>query len=198
MKLDVLLPYVKDLKPTANENYVYTARDVLFGDVIFSYNSATLNLIKMTDISDDYLNKIFSLNCIKNGVDGFSNWFGVIDSPTYTNQYFSRQIQKKAMQVLGEFRNDIHHSTNIMSKTDLQTDDEFYNNILIRKSDEGAGRYICGDKVMYVAPCMLPGSKSTPIHVTIYDNPEQPYFVAAFFTHKKSNTIMTLMRFLKV
>lgn len=203
MNLNVLKPYVKDLKPTADEFYVYTAKDEFFGGVIFSMNSMAINMIQMSDISEDYFNKIYSLNCINKGFDGFLNWFGVVDSPTYTSQYVARYTQNKAMYTLKQFEKEMKLASYIDKKCMINEDPDFYNNILIRKSDEGAGRYVYkneykGDRALYLAPCMLPCSKSTPLDCVIYYIDGLNYNVVSFTSHKKTNTVVTLFRTLKV
>lgn len=203
MKLNVLEQYLKDLKPTADESYIYTLNDEFFGKVIFSKNSMCINMIQLSEISDEYLNKVFSINCIKNGIDGFSNWFGVIDNPSYTYQWVAKQTFNSAIESLRQFKQEMQCASYIGKKCLINEDPNFYNNILIRKSSEGAGRYIftdnaIGNKVMYVAPCMLPGSKSTPLDCVLYNLDGMTYNVVSFISHKKTNDVITMFRILDV
>ena len=199
MNLDIFNQYVKDLKPTASEEYVYITRDNFFGDIIYSVNSSAINFIKIPELADSYFGKMYSIDCITKSTPGFEAWFGVLNDGSYTYQYCCRHmLQKKAEFTLGGFKNDLAGSNNIQIVNNLNEDPMFYNNILLRKSSEGAGRFIYKDKVMYIAPCMLPGSKSTPIDMTIYDRAQSNYFIVVFVTHKKTNDVTTLMRFLKV
>lgn len=197
--LDMFTQYVKDLKTTASEEYVYITRDNFFGDIIFSVNSCAINVINLPVISDKYFNKMYSINSIVKSTPAFETWFGQLNGSSYTYQYYCKQILlDKSMYQLGTFKDDIVLASNIDKINDINTDEMFYNNILLRKSDEGAGRFVYKDKIIYVAPCMLPGSKSTPIDMSIYERDNCKYFVVVFTTHKKTNDIMTMMRFLKI
>lgn len=203
MKLNILESYLKDLKPTAEENYIYTLNDDFFGKIIFSKNSMCVNMIQLSEISDEYLNKVFSINCIKNGIDGFSTWFGVMDSPTYTYQWVARQALNSAVETIKQFKQEMRCASYIGKKCLINEDPEFYNNILIRKSFEGAGRYIfrdnvIGDRAMYIAPCMLPGSKSTPLDCVLYNLDGMTYSTVSFISHKKTNDVITMFRILNV
>lgn len=207
MNISVLSQYVKDLKTTSLEDYVYTSRDDFFGDVIFSYNSCYLNFMSLGIISDDYLNKMFSIKCVKDEtgtMHGYELWFGVLEQPMYTYTYVCRQWHKQAINQLASFKEDMHRATFIHKIANVNENEDFYNNILCRRSDDGAGRFVISnvtgmtDKVLYIAPCMLPGSKSTPLDMVIYDIADNGYFVVAFITHKKTGDVTTLMRFLNV
>ena len=55
---------------------------------------------------------------------------------------------------------------------------------------------IFGDKMMYIAPCMLPGSKSTPLDAIGYYRTGNDYYVASFTTHKPTNDVITLIKFI--
>ena len=46
--------YVKELKLTASDSYIYVIRDNVFGDIIFSTNSSGINMINCRDIHDKY------------------------------------------------------------------------------------------------------------------------------------------------
>ena len=204
MNINVLSQYVKDLKTTSLESYVYTSRDDFFGDIIYSYNTCYLSFMNLNIISDDYLNKMFSIKCIKDEIPGYELWFGILEQPMYTYTYVCRQWQKQSINMIKDFKKDIQNATFIHKITNLNENEAFYNDILCRKSDEGAGRFVISnvtgmtDKVLYIAPCMLPGSKSTPLDMVIYDIDECGYFVVAFITHKKTGDVTTLMRFLNV
>ena len=204
MNISILLQNVKDLKTTAMEKYVYTVRDNFFGDILFSINTTYVNFIKLSDVSNDYFDKMISIDCIKQGYPGFEIWFGVLDQAGYTYQYACRQTQLKVYRVLASFKEDMMRATFIHKISNLQEDERFYNDILLRKSDDGAGKFIISnvvgmnDKVLYIAPCMLPASKTTPLDLVIYDIAGCDYFVAAFISHKKTGDITTLMRFLNV
>lgn len=204
MNISVLTQSVKSLKTTAMEDYVYTLRDDFFGDILFSMNTTYINICRIPNLSDDYYGKMISIDCAVNEMPGFETWFGVLDSAGYTYQYMCRQKQKKVMSVFNNIKRDIQRTTSVYHINNIHEDEAFYNNILCRKASDGAGRYIIkninwiSDKVLYVAPCMLPGSKKTPLDMTIYEIEGSEYFVVSFTTHKPSGDVKTIMRMLNV
>jgi hypothetical protein len=204
MNIDTLSQSLKDLKTTAIEKYVYTTKDKFFGSIIFSINTTYINFINLDYASDEYFNKMISISCIKNGLSGYETNFGVLEQGGYTYQYSCRQTQKKAMEILSSFKEDMSNATFVHKITNLQENERFYNDILLRKSDEGAGKFIISnvtgmsDKVLYIAPCMLPASKTTPLDLVIYDIPGNNYFVVVFISHKNTGDVKTMMRFLNV
>lgn len=190
--------YIKDLKLSASEEYVYVTRDDFFGDIIFSYNSSCLNMTRCNGISNKYMNKIISVEAIKTNFY-FEYDFGYMFYRDSILAFDCRRKLSKAMEVLNGFKNDIRLSDNVQHMYELNDpEQDFYNNILSRKSGDGAGRYIFGDKVIYMAPCMLPGSKSTGLDAIGYQRNGNDYFVIVFNTHKKERDIMTLIRLLSL
>ena len=204
MNISILTQSLKDLKTTAMEKYVYTTKDNFFGSILFSVNTTYINFINLEYASDDYFDKMISISCIKNGTPGFETWFGALEQSGYTYQFSCRQMQLKAMRHLASFKEDMMRATFIHKIANLQENERFYNDILLRKSDEGAGKFIISnvtgmsDKVLYIAPCMLPASKTTPLDLVIYDIEGCNYFVAVFISHKKTGSVTTMMRFLNV
>jgi hypothetical protein len=191
--------YIKDLKLTTAEDYVYVVRDGYFGDIIFSVSSNALTLIKITTpISDKYINKMIAVDVIKEKTIGYELENGIYLSQEYIHLYNCHEKFKKARNALYGFICDIMNATSISKQNQANTDERFYNDVLLRKSDMGAGKYIMDDKIMYVAPCMLPGSKSTDIDIVSYYTQGNDYYVASFTTHKKTNDIITLMRFINI
>lgn len=190
--------YIKDLKLSANEEYVYVTRDDFFGDIIFSYNSACLNMTRCDGISDKYMNKIISVEAIKRNF--YTEYdFGYLFLQDQILAFNCRRKLFKAMGVLNMFKNDIKMSDNVQHMYKLNDpEQDFYNNILTRKADDGAGRYIFDDKIICIAPCMLPGTKSTDLDVIGYQKTGNDYFVALFNTHKKERDVVTLIRLLSL
>lgn len=191
--------YVKDLKLSASEDYIYVVDHGYVGPIVFSINSNSLNMIKInTPISDKYINKMISVDVIKGKTIGYEFDIGILSDQDYIHQYNCHEKRKRAMNVLYGFTCDIMNATSITKRNQINTDEKFYNDILSRKADMGAGRYVMDNRVMYLAPCMFPGSKSTDIDVVSYYTQGNDYFVASFTTHKKTNDIITLMRFINV
>jgi len=159
--------------------------------------SSSINMIKMTaPISDKYLNKMISVDVIKGKTVGYETEIGILSDPSFVNQFNCRSLYNKTFKTLCEFANDIARATTICRHAQVNTDQSFYNDVLIRKSDEGAGKYIMDNQVMYVAPCMLPATKTNEIDITGYYIDGCDYYVASFTTHKKTNDVITMMKFL--
>ena len=55
--------YIKELKLSTLNEYVYIIRDNIFGDVMFSPSSNGISMISCNDIHDKYFNKLY-----KNGI----------------------------------------------------------------------------------------------------------------------------------
>ena len=174
--------YIKELKLSTLNEYVYIIRDNIFGDVMFSPSSNGISMISCNDIHDKYFNKMYSVNVFKGKTIGYE---------TDIVQKFD-----KDMRIYNCVRNDISTATNVSYINNLNTDENFYNNILIKKSADGAGKFILDNRVIYVAQTMLPGTKSTPIDAEVYYTNGNDYFTVKFITHKKQNDIYTFMRFL--
>ncbi len=188
--------YIKELKLSTLNEYVYIIRDNIFGDVMFSPSSNGISMISCNDIHDKYFNKMYSVNVFKGKTIGYETDIGVIEG--FDNIAYFNAVQKfdKDMRIYNCVRNDISTATNVSYINNLNTDENFYNNILIKKSADGAGKFILDNRVIYVAQTMLPGTKSTPIDAEVYYTNGNDYFTVKFITHKKQNDIYTFMRFL--
>ncbi len=188
--------YIKELKLSTLNEYVYIIRDNIFGDVMFSPSSNGISMISCNDIHDKYFNKMYSVNVFKGKTIGYETDIGVIEG--FDNIAYFNAVQKfdKDMKIYNCVRNDISTATNVSYINDLNSDENFYNNILIKKSADGAGKFILDNRVIYVAQTMLPGTKSTPIDAEVYYTNGNDYFTVKFITHKKQNDIYTFMRFL--
>lgn len=188
--------YIKELKLSTLNEYVYIIRDNIFGDVMFSPSSNGISMISCNDIHDKYFNKMYSVNVFKGKTIGYETDIGVIEG--FDNIAYFNAVQKfdKDMKIYNYVRNDISTATNVSYINNLNTDENFYNNILIKKSADGAGKFILDNRVIYVAQTMLPGTKSTPIDAEVYYTNGNDYFTVKFITHKKQNDIYTFMRFL--
>ena len=188
--------YIKELKLSTLNEYVYIIRDNIFGDVMFSPSSNGISMISCNDIHDKYFNKMYSVNVFKGKTIGYETDIGVIEG--FDNIAYFNAVQKfdKDMRIYNCVRNDISTATNVSYINNLNTDENFYNNILIKKSADGAGKFILDNRVIYVAQTMLPGTKSTPIDAEVYYTNGNDYFTVKFLTHKKQNDIYTCMRFL--
>ena len=188
--------YIKELKLSTLNEYVYIIRDNIFGDVMFSPSSNGISMISCNDIHDKYFNKMYSVNVFKGKTIGYETDIGVIEG--FDNIAYFNAVQKfdKDMRIYNCVRNDISTATNVSYINNLNTDENFYNNILIKKSADGAGRVILDNRVIYIAQTMLPGTKNTPIDAEVYYTNGNDYFTVKFITHKKQNDIYTFMRFL--
>lgn len=188
--------YIKELKLSTLNEYVYIIRDNIFGDVMFSPSSNGISMISCNDIHDKYFNKMYSVNVFRGKTVGYETDIGVIEG--FDNIAYFNAVQKfdKDMKIYNCVRNDISTATNVSYINNLNTDENFYNNILIKKSADGAGKFILDNRVIYVAQTMLPGTKSTPIDAEVYYTNGNDYFTVKFITHKKQNDIYTFMRFL--
>lgn len=188
--------YIKELKLSTLNEYVYIIRDNIFGDVMFSPSPNGISMISCNDIHDKYFNKMYSVNVFKGKTIGYETDIGVIEG--FDNIAYFNAVQKfdKDMRIYNCVRNDISTATNVSYINNLNTDENFYNNILIKKSADGAGKFILDNRVIYVAQTMLPGTKSTPIDAEVYYTSGNDYFTVKFITHKKQNDIYTFMRFL--
>ena len=188
--------YIKELKLSTLNEYVYIIRDNIFGDVMFSPSSNGISMISCNDIHDKYFNKMYSVNVFKGKTIGYETDIGVIEG--FDNIAYFNAVQKfdKDMRIYNCVRNDISTAINVSYINNLNTDENFYNNILIKKSADGAGKFILDNRVIYVAQTMLPGTKSTPIDAEVYYTNGNDYFTVKFITHKKQNDIYTFMRFL--
>jgi hypothetical protein len=188
--------YVKDLKMSATEQYVYVVRDDFFGDIVFTVNSTSLSMMKCPELSDKYFGKMIYADFIRQKTIGFETEIGILDNNDFITLYNCRERFNKSIKILNQFKFDIQSADKINQKYALNEEEDFFNNVLTRKADEGAGRYIFNDNIMYTAPCMFPGSKTTGIDVTSYYKTGNDYYISLFNTHKKTGDVVTLMRFL--
>lgn len=190
--------YVKDLKPTASEDYIYVIRDNFFGDVVLIQNSSCINMMPAPqNLSDRYFNCMISYKFIKDlGVGGHLCKLGILDDISDTYMFKCSLQLTKVKSILDTFKFDIQSATKVDQYPMINQDERFFNNILSRKADDGAGIYAFENKVMVIAPCMLPGSKSTPLDLVCYSRPDRDYYIASFKTHKPTGDVTTLMRLL--
>lgn len=189
--------YVKDLKITSTGCHIFVFNTDFFGPIIVYPTSSAINMIKITaPISDKYFNKMISVDVIKGKTIGYETDIGILQEQDYISQFNCRVLYNKVFRTLCGFINDISNASVVSRHSQINTDANFYNNVLIRKSDEGAGKYIIDDQVMYVAPCMLPATKSNEIDATGYYINGCDYYVVSFTTHKKTNDVITMMKFL--
>lgn len=188
--------YVKELKLTASNNYIYVVRNNVFGDIIFSTNSSGINMINCRDIHDRYFGKMYSVNVIKGKTIGYERNIGVLEGFDDISEYNAVQVFEKAMFILDSISNDILSADDIQYTNALNSDENFYNNILIKKSADGAGKFILNNRVMYLVQTMLPGSKSTDLDAEMYYKTGNDYYTMKFISHKKQYDVYTFMRFL--
>jgi hypothetical protein len=194
----ILGGYISEFKLNASDSYVYIARDPVFGDIVFSPNSSGIKMIKCKDISDRYFNKMYSVDVIKEKTIGYELDIGVLDTFDNIGVYNAIQQYNKAMSILKAISNDIYTSDNVSYVNSLNTDETFYNNVLIKKSADGAGKFFIDNRPMYIAPTMLPGTKSTELDAELYYRTGSDYFTVKFITHKKAHDVSTFMRFLNI
>lgn len=188
--------YVKDLKLSVAEDYIYVVRDDYFGDIVFSVSQTYLRMIKC-DLSSKYFNKMISVNVVKGKTIGYEYDIGVLEGNDFINHYNCTEKFRRAMRILNQFKHDLQCSDIVKSEYNVVTSNEsFYNDILLKKADDGAGRFICGENIMYLAPCMLPGSKSTEVDIINYYKTGNDYYTTQFITHKKTSDILTFMKFI--
>ena len=173
--------YVKELKLTASNNYIYVVRNNVFGDIIFSTNSSGI---------------MYSVNVIKGKTIGYERNIGVLEGFDDISEYNAVQVFEKAMFILDSISNDILSAEYIQYTNALNSDENFYNNILIKKSADGAGKFILNNRAMYLAQTMLPGSKSTDLDAEMYYKTGNDYYTMKFISHKKQYDVYTFMRFL--
>lgn len=193
--------YVKDLKLTTNEDYVYVMKDDLFGDIIFSVSSTAINMVKCYNIPDKYFGKMISVDVIKDKSIGYEFDIGIINSNEFIVLYNCTEKFKKAMRILNQFKKDIISSAYQEPLPTLLGDEsDFYNNVLLKKSAEGAGKFIFNNNIMYMAPCMLPvGKSSVQLTATKYYSDNSDYYTVVFNSNKKNdNEVLTLMKFLNI
>lgn len=191
--------YLKDLKPTASEDYLYVLRHKYFGDCVVVQNSTYVNIMSAPiNLSDKYFDSMISYRFIKEGVGGYMCQLGILDDISNTYMFKCGIRLSKVKYMLDTFENDIKESSKINQYPLLNENETFFNNILCRKSDEGAGKISLGENMMILAPCMLPGSKTTPLDLITYHRDKRDYYVAVFKTHKPSGDILTLMRMLNI
>lgn len=193
----ILEGYISNLKLNSLDNYVYIIRDNnVFGDIVFSTNSSGIKTISCKDISDKYFGKMYSVDAIKGKTLGYETEIGLLDTFDNIGKYNAIQQYQKAMYVYTCILNDIVNADDVSYINSLNTNEDFYNNILIRKSADGAGKFIINNRPIYIAPTMLPGTKKTDLDAEVYYKTGNDYFTIKFITHKKQCDVNTFMRFL--
>lgn len=191
--------YVKDLKLSVAEDYIYVIRDDYFGDIVFSVSQTYLRMIQCENLSSKYFNKMISVNVIKGKTIGYEYDIGILEGNDFINHYNCTEKFRRALQILTQFKYELHDSDVVKSEYNVTTSNKsFYNDILLKKADDGAGRFISGENIMYLAPCMLPGSKSTEVDIINYYKTGNDYYTTKFVTHKKTNDILTFMKFIRL
>lgn len=189
--------YMKDLKLTSLDQYIYTLNNhSVFGNIVFSFNPGRINIIHCNNIHDKYFNKLYSVNSLKEKTNGYETDIGIIENFDSISKFNAIQNFNKIIRIIDSLSNDIINATDIKFIDNLNEDYDFYNNILIRKSAEGVGRCILNNRVIYISPSMLPGSKSTKLDAKMYYTEGKTYFTIEFITHKDTNDISTFMHFL--
>lgn len=187
--------YVKELKLSATDKYIYVIRNDLFGDIIFSANTNGIKMIRCVDIHDKYFGKMYSVDVIKNKTVGYESDIGVIEGFDSIARFNAIQIFNRAMSILNSIISDIVNSDNTEYLNYANSNDRFYNDILIKKSADGAKKFIFNNHIMYVAQTMFPGSKSTDLDIETYYKSGNDYYTAKFISHKKYDVLL-FMRFL--
>lgn len=188
--------YVKELKLGALDKYVYVIRDNVFGDIIFSASSNGIRMISCSNLHDKYFGKMYLIDAIKNKTFGYESPIGVIEGFDSISLFNAQQQFERAMTILRFFSNDVNTSDNIEYINSLNTNDTFYNDILIKKSADGAGKFNIFGKIIYIAPSMLPSTKSTDLDAEGYYKTGNDYFTVKFISHKNKYDVCTFMRFL--
>ena len=126
---------------------------------------------------------------------GYESDIGVIERFDSIARFNAIQIFNRAMSILNSIISDIVNSDNTEYLNYANSNDKFYNDILIKKSADGAKKFIFNNHIMYVAQTMFPGSKSTDLDIETYYKSGNDYYTAKFISHKKYDVLL-FMRFL--
>ena len=102
----------------------------------------------------------------------------------------------KSISTLEELSSYIRSCIDTNYISGLNNDERFYNDVLLRKTADGASRYILKNKVIYLTPSMLPGTKKTDLDARIYNLNNNYNFIVEFISHKDNLDIQTFMNFL--
>lgn len=189
--------YVKDLKPSPLDEYIYVVKNAIFGNIVFIANPTGINMIPCGDkLHDKYYDKMYSINVIKGKTIGYETDIGVLDNFSDIAIYNALQQFRKAMNSLDIVINDIMLADETSYMNSINKDDCFYNNILSKCASDGADKFIINGRPIYISANMLPCSKSTMIDTISYYKTGNDYFTVKFICNKKQNVVYTFMRFL--
>lgn len=187
--------YVKDLKLNSEDKYVYVLRDDVFGCIIMSANKSGIVMAQCNDLHEKYFGKMYSTDVIKGKTMGYEYDIGVLEGFDSVIRFNAIQKYEKAMYIFNCIKMDIVSADSISYVDNLNTDETFYNDILLKKADDGVGKFIIDNRPVYLSPMMLPGTKKTDLDAVTYYKNGNEYFTIKFISHKK-NDVYTFMRFL--
>lgn len=195
----VLCKYVNGMKLTKDDKYVYLIHnDILGGVVLVSVNGWSVQSVPIyDDISTEYINKVYSVPYINGETFGYKSDVGILDTFDYTTVYNIIHQYQTDMKKVSDIVSDITSATDMKLYPLLNNDEVFYNEILMKRKSDGAGRYILGDRVIYLSPSILPGTKKNDLDAMVYSNIQNNYFMVCFTVHK-SFDINMYMRFLNL
>ena len=147
----VLSKYVNGMKLTKDDKYVYLIHnDILGGVVLVSVNGWSVQSVPIyDDISSEYINKIYSVPYINGETFGYKSDVGILDTFDYTTVYNIMHQYQIDMKKVSDIVSDITSATDMKLYPLLNNDEVFYNEILMKRKSDGAGRYILGDRVYY-------------------------------------------------
>ena len=191
-----LSKYVKEMKLSSQDKYVYLLRNQFLGDVLVSMNDYSVKTVEVHDIAEGYFNKIYSVDYIKGDILGCNiPDVGVLDTIDYITIQNIVYIYQVHMKKLSALISDINVATDIRYANGLNNDEIFYNEILSKRKTDGAGRYILCGRVLYMSPSALPCTKKNDLDAVTYYSPGYPYYIVRFITHKSCdvNTYFRVM-----
>lgn len=192
----IFCDYVKDLKPSSLDEYIYVVNNTIFGNIIFISNPTSINMIPCGDLHDKYYNKMYSINAIKGKTIGYETDIGILDNFDDITRFNALQQFQKAMCSLNNIINEVMLANEVSHINNINEDECFYNNILSKRASDGAGKFIINGRPIYISSNMLPCSKSTVIDTIVYYKKGNDYFTIKFVCNKKQNVVYTFMKFL--
>lgn len=189
--------YLKSMKIKTNTNkYFYVIRHNIFGNILFVTNPGNIIMTKCDNLSDKYFNKIYSTDVVYDKTVGFETDIGILENFDSITRYNAVTSFNKSISTLEELSSYIRSCADIDYISGLNNDERFYNDVLLRKTADGASRYILKNKVIYLTPSMLPGTKKTDLDARIYNLNNNYNFIVEFISHKDNLDIQTFMNFL--
>lgn len=195
---EVLEPYVKDMKLSSSDKYVFTTYTHKYGRVIFCLSENSIRMICLGEyIHDKYMNKVYYVDALTDKAMGYECEIGVVEDTSNIAMIRAYEAQSVAVMVLTNLLTEILNY-NVRYITDLHNDEKFLNDVLSLRASDGMGKYIKDDLVMMLSPQMLPGTKKNALDAKIYTSSVNTvYYVSEFITHKKFE-VRTFMKFLYV